>query len=312
MNPVLLLGVVLLATFGLVSLLLSGLLALAWRAGLSRRSAASIDLMSLRLLPAAGAALIALAVVLPAFVRYEPHREQEAVGPLLILLAAFALACLAHGLWRGWQACRAARALLERWGLSKAGNAECPQAVRVVDDAEPFIAVIGAWRPCIVATESVRAACWPEEFREVLAHEAAHVTARDNLKLLLLVAAPDALAWTPLAATLTARWRDAAERDADQCATGHDTVRRLALASALIKVARLFTSPGRSRPALGMAVAADDVPGRVRRLLGPPAQPLRAVILRVLAGVAVLIPLMALPRYALVHEFLEQLVGFGR
>jgi len=174
------------------------------------------------------------------------------------------------------------------------------------------VAVIGAWRPRIVATESVRAACNAEEFRAVLAHEAAHLAARDNLKLLLLTAAPDALAQTPLAAVLTERWRAAAECEADQCATGGDHDRRLALASALIKVARLLKSRRAPHPALGMPVAADDVPARVRALLEPPVPRAPGRILASLVGGALLIPLLALPRYALLHELIEQLIALGR
>ncbi len=310
MSPAALLGLVLLATVGLVGLLLSGLLALVWRAGLERLRATSLDLLGLRLLPSAGALLVALSVVLPAFLSFEPHQEHEAAGPVLIVLAALAAAGLAGGLWRGWRACRAARALLAccRPGPDRVGE----DTVQVVDAAQPLVAVIGAWRPRIVASESVRAACNAEEFRAVLAHEAAHLAARDNLKLLMLVAAPDALALTPLAAVLTERWRAAAEGEADQCATRGDGERRLALASALIKVARLVKCRATPHPALGMPVAADDVPGRVQALLGPPAARAQGRILAALAAAVLLIPLLALPRYALLHELIERLIALGR
>ncbi|HWW32855.1 MAG TPA: M56 family metallopeptidase [Steroidobacteraceae bacterium] len=310
MNPAVLLGLVLLATFSLVSLMLAALLALAWRAGLAHLRATSLDLLALRLLPSAGALLIALTVVLPAFVGFEPHREREAAGPLLIVLAVLAVAGLTAGIWRAGRAVRAARALLERCrpGPDRIGH----EAVHVAETSEPIVAVIGAWRPRIVATESVRAACSGEEFRAVLAHEAAHLAARDNLKLLLLTAAPDALALTPLAAALAERWRTAAECEADQRATGADSERRLALASALIRVARLMQSRGAPQPALGMPVAADDVPGRVRTLLAPPTPNSRARILAVLTAGALLLPLLALPCYALLHELIERLVGLGR
>jgi bla regulator protein blaR1 len=310
-NPPVLRVLVLLATFGLVSLLLSGLLALAWRAGLGRVSATSLDLLALRLLPSAGALLIALTVVLPAFLGFEPRREQEAAGPVLIALAALAIATLAGGVWRGWRAARAARTLLHRCRPEPlAGPQGTP--VHVLESSEPLVAVIGAWRPRIVATKAVRAACSGEEFGAVLAHEAAHLAARDNLKLLLLTAAPDALALTPFAAALAERWRAAAEYAADQRATRGNPERRLALASALIKVARLVQSRAAPQRALGMPVAMDDVQGRVRALLDPPACPLRARILAALAAGGLLVPLLAPPRYALLHELIEQLVGLGR
>jgi Zn-dependent protease with chaperone function len=309
MSSAVLLCLVLLATYALVGVLLSAVLALAWRAGLHRMVAGSIDLLSLRLLPSAGAALVALAVVLPAFVWYEPHREDEAAGPLVIVLAGLAVACLGNGAWRAWRACGAARELLGRAGLTEP---YCVQGhpVHLVGTPAPFIAVIGAWRPRIVATESIRAACNPDEFQQVLAHEAAHVAAHDNLKLLLLLAAPDALAWTPLAESLLMRWRTAAEREADERATGNDLQRRLALASALIKVARLVVN--HEPPlALGMPVATDDVPDRVRRLLGPPVRRSRAVILHILMVCGLVTALTAPPRYAFLHQLIEQLVRLG-
>lgn len=313
MSPALLLALVLLAAFGLGTLLLSGVLVLAWRAGLARTRATAADLLALRLLPPAGALLIALTVVLPAFLAFEPPREEEGAGPVLILLAVLAMGALTAGLVRGWRAVRASRALLQCCRPEPAiGGGVEGMVVHLAESADPLVALIGAWRPRIVATESVRAACSREEFQAVLAHEAAHRAAWDNLKLLLLIAAPDALALTPLAAALTERWRSAAEYAADQRATAGNRARRLALASALIKVARLVRGRSTPQAALEMPVAMDDVPGRVRALLAPPARPLRARILAALAGALVLIPLIALPRYAQLHELIEQLVTLGR
>lgn len=311
MTPGLLLVLVLLAAFALAGLALAALLAVAWHVGLRRAALTSLDLVGLRLLPAAGALLIVLAVVLPAFLSFEPEREQETAGPWLIVLAAFAAACLGAGLWRAWRALRAARSLLSDYRLHSHGAGQ-GAPVHIVAASEPLVAVVGAWRPCVVATDSVQAACDGEEFRAVLAHEAAHVTAHDNLKLLLLIAAPDALSLTPLAASLTERWRAAAESEADARATGTDAGRRLALASALIKLARLINRREAPRPALGMSVAGDDVPARVRALLEPPARPVPPRLLAALATCALLIPLLALPRYALLHELIELLVGLGR
>ncbi len=310
MNPAVVLALVLLATYAVLALGLSALAVLAWQAGLERARATSLDFLAVRLLPSAGALLIALTVVLPAFLAFEPRHEQEAAGPWLWLLAMLAGAALVGGICRGWRAVRAARALLRCCGADPHGAGTGP-AVHVVDCAEPLVAVIGAWRPRIVASESVRAACSGEEFRAVLAHEAAHVAARDNLKLLLAIAAPDPLALTPLASRLTERWRTVAECEADQRATGGDDERRLALASALIKVARLRGCTRRGA-ALAMPVAADDVPGRVRALLELPPRPMRARVFLALAGGALLLPLLALPCYAQLHELIEQLVHLGR
>jgi beta-lactamase regulating signal transducer with metallopeptidase domain len=162
----------------------------------------------------------------------------------------------------------------------------------------------------VVTAECVVSACSQDEFRQVIAHEAAHVSARDNLKLLLLLACPDALAWTTLGAALSDRWRTEAEFDADQRAAGNDPQKRVELASALIKVARLFDTDHRTRHALTMPVALDDVEGRVRQLLAP-EQAASATISKALASLALLIPVTAVPLYSLIHEVLEALVRFG-
>ena len=311
MSSVLILDIVLLATFGLAALLLAGLVAVAWHAGLSRMRLASVDLLALRLFPVAGALVFAVTVVLPAFLSYEPHQDREAAGLLLLILAAFALLTLGHGIWRGSRAWAAARSLLKECGPAKRWVVENGHSVQVIDAAEPIIGVIGGWRPQVVTTECIISACSRDEFRQVVAHEAAHVSARDNLKLLLLLACPDALAWTTLGAALSERWRREAEFAADERATGDDPQKRVELAAALIKVARLLDTGFRARHALTMPVALDDVEGRVRQLLAP-APTVSATISRALALLVLLMPVGALPLYALVHELIETLVRSGR
>jgi beta-lactamase regulating signal transducer with metallopeptidase domain len=251
-----------------------------------------------------------MTVVLPAFLSREPYRDREAGGPLLLILAAFALLTLGHGIWRGCRAWTAARSLLQTCGPAKRCVVENGCIVQVVDIPKPIVGVIGGWRPRVVTTECVISACSREEFRQVVAHEAAHVSTRDNLKLLLLLACPDALAWTVLGAALTERWRTEAEFAADQRATGGDPQKRLELASALIKVARLFDTSLCARHALTMSVALDDVEGRVRQLLAP-ARASSPRLSKALASLALLTPVAALPLYALVHELIETLVRFG-
>jgi hypothetical protein len=309
-SSALLLCIVLLATFGLAAVLLAGLVAIAWHAGLSRVRTASADLLAIRLLPVAGAVVFAVTVVLPAFLSHEPYRDREAAGPLLLILAAFALLTLAHGIWRGCRAWTAARSLLQACGPARRCVVENGCMVQVVDIPKPIVGVIGGWRPRVVTAECVISACSRVEFRQVVAHEAAHVSTRDNLKLLLLLACPDALAWTVLGAALTERWRTEAEFAADQRATGDDPQKRLELASALIKVARLFDTGLCARHALTMSVALDDVESRVRQLLAP-ARATSPRLSKALASLALLTPVAALPLYAVVHELIETLVRFG-
>jgi hypothetical protein len=310
MNFACTLGLVLLAAYGLASLLLSIVVAGIWRLRLERMRATSGELLALRLLPSAGAFFLALSVVLPAFLTYEPNRAVEPVGPLLLVLALFALAAIGGGIRRGCKAWSAAAVLLRSCGPAK----RCEMAgleIDIVDVREPMVAVVGAWHPRIVAATAVLAACDAEEFRQVIEHEAAHISARDNLKLLLLLASPDALAWLPAGDALTARWRTAVEFEADDAATGRNIRNRVALASALIKVARLSTAAKRELAVLLMPVALDDVEGRVRRLLAPATE--SPATRRVSLGMAcaLLFALAVVPLYGPIHEFLEVLVAFG-
>jgi Zn-dependent protease with chaperone function len=300
------------AFYGLISLTLSILVAIAWRFGLARMCSSSRDFLALRLLPAGGATLLTLTVVLPSFVVYEPGSQIEEAGPFLMALVFLVLIIVSAGIVRAGRAVWAARALLQSCGSTDHWCAEDGQRVDLIDIAEPIVAVVGGWRPQIVAARQVFVTCSSEEFRQVIAHEAAHVSSRDNLKLLVFLISPDALAWLPSGVALAARWRAAAEFEADERATGSDPRKRVALASALTKVARLSTGARRPLPALSMPVALDDMEGRVRQLLSlSPRTTRRTALNGVVTWVAVL-PLIAVPLYGHVHQFIEALVALGR
>ena len=303
---------VLAGVYGLANLLLSILIACAWRSGLERRRSTSGELLALRLLPCAGASLLTLTVVLPAFCLYEPRHDAEQTGPLLVMAALFALGAAGHGALRAWRAVSATRGLLRRCGPADRSSMMAGRGVDIVDVPEPLVAVVGAWRPRILAAGCIRAACSEEEFRQVMAHEAAHVSAHDNAKLLLLLLCPDALAWMTAGTGLTERWRAAAELEADARASGSDPRRRVALASALIKVARLSSGAPRQSTLLGMPVAFDDVQGRVRQLLSPPARPHKRLPVRLLMACSLMIVALGVPMYPIVQGLVESLVALGR
>jgi len=313
------LPLVMLAAYGICNVLLSAAVVIAWRAGLRARLAAADAVLGVRLLPAAGSAALVLTVILPAFLLYEPRHAHDEPGPLLVISALFALLLLADGIRRGWRARRATRAFLPNAlpHLSLPGTQGTE--VTVVNVAQPLVGVVGSWRQRIIAARSVAAACDREEFRQVLAHEAAHMDARDNLKLLMLLAMPDPLAWLPTGSALREHWRAATELEADERASGSDPRKRLALASALIKVARLSIAssiagsrPGNdgSRPA--GAESGGGLERRVRRLLAPAPAMYRSFPGRRLLTYALLVPLLAMPLYASVHRLIEVLVAFGR
>ena len=306
------LPLVMLAAFGLFNLLLSAAVAVGWRVlGRVRRAKADV-VLGIRLLPAVGSAALVLTVVLPAFLLHEPPHAHDEPGMLLVVSALFSLVTLGDGLRRGWRAWRTTRALMRNARtLADQPVPDAPE-VSVIDVKAPLVGVVGGWRQRIVTAPCVAAACDDEEFRQVLAHERAHRDAWDNLKLLLLLAAPDALAWLPTGRALTEHWRAATELEADEQASGPDPRNRLALASALIKVARLAVSDDRARGGSLRSVGLGGLEDRVRRLLAPSPGASRGFTgLRLLAG-AILVPLLAMPLYAPIHSLIEVLVAFGR
>jgi Zn-dependent protease with chaperone function len=303
---------VLLASYGLCNLLLSVAVGALWRAGgflpLKRADA----LLALRLLPAAGSALAVLTVVLPAFLLYEPAHADDKPGALLVVAAGLALLVIFDGIRRAARAARAARALVRSAPPLRTEAFEDGARVSLVNLSEPVVAVVGGWRQRIVAAHCVAAACDGEEFRQVVAHETAHIDARDNLKLLALLAVPDVLAWLPAGRALNAQWQAAAEIEADERASGADPHKRVALASALIKVARLAIAGPRSARGAHANEPGDGLEQRIKRLLAPPAGGAPAFPGRRIATSALLVPLLAVPLYAFVHRVIEFLVAFGR
>ena len=102
-----------------------------------------------------------------------------------------------------------------------------------------MMALVGVLRPRLLVTRGLVAALTDEELAASIAHEVGHSRARDNLKRLLMRAAPDLLTATPAARAIERRWASAAEHRADRMAADDSPVARCALASALVKVARL-------------------------------------------------------------------------
>ena len=304
---------VLLAAYGLCNLLLSAAVALAWRTRLRRHLTEADAVLGIRLLPALGSATLVLTVVLPAFLLYEPRHAHDHPGPLLVVSALFALLALGDGIRRGWRALRATRTLLRsaRPLLTPATAVTGGTGITVIDTKVPLVGVLGGCKQRIVAARCVTTACDHEEMRQVLAHEAAHMRARDNLKLLMLLTTPDALAWLSTGSALTEQWRAATEVEADERASGGDPRKRVALASALIKVARLSLASGQPREAVRVSAHGKQLERRVRRLLAPSPAIYRTLPRRRLLACALLAPLLAVPLYASVQRLIEALVAFG-
>ena len=135
-----------------------------------------------------------------------------------------------------------------------------------VDVAAPVMALAGLFRPRLLITRGVLDALTEEELRAGVAHELGHWRAWDNLKRLAMRAAPDLLWLTSTAGTIEARWASAAEHAADHGACDDERA-RCALASALVKVARLVPPRTPLAEPISTLVDGGDIASRVRRLL---------------------------------------------
>jgi Zn-dependent protease with chaperone function len=315
-----------LAAFALTSALASLAVLVAWR-GLGSRLArvsparqAAIAL-GLRLLPSAAALAVSIFLVAPAWLSLEPEATGESPGIVLVSLAVAGLALLATGLGRGILALRATRQLLGDWlpAAKPLVLAASPAPAYRIRDSFPAVCVVGILRPRLFVAEKVLDHLSAGEMEAVLAHEAGHLRARDNLKGLLVRSCVDGLAATGLGRGLERAWREAAESLADAQAASKAATQALDLATALIKVARLAPSAARVElpaPALhtggdfasrvealvvkahGMARGGAGATGRAARV------PAAAVLVTVAAVLAAGLP-SVLP---LVHIVIEALV----
>jgi Zn-dependent protease with chaperone function len=256
----------------------SGLVGAALVPWLWRRIAATTPadraaaLLRLRLFPAA-LALTGASFAAASYLLFEPRANHENTGITLLMLAVLATVLGLGAIVRTGQLSRATRNACRGW-LRTAEPVIVPGTgipTLAVDTEFPIVAVVGVLRPRLIVARSVLAACTPEELATIAAHEQAHVTARDNLRRAMFLLAPDIVGWLPLSGRLLAEWREATEEAADDAAAASSPDRRLVLAQALIKVARL--APAGWRPTALPASALYDgesIARRVRRLLAPP------------------------------------------
>ena len=237
-------------------------------------------LFALRLFPSAASLFALFALFVPAYLAHEPRGSGETVGLPLLALALLGCLVLVSAALRGLRAGNETRRLAQAWAedaepldLAVAGM----PAYRI---AHPFpvVAVLGVRHPRLYVAGQVLSSLGDSELHAVLEHERAHVAARDNLRHWLLRSCPDVLAWTPAGRRLDRAWLAAAEEAADERAARGKPEAALALAEALLRVARLAPAAC-SAPLPELALHnGDDLARRVRRLVAaPPPPPARSV-----------------------------------
>ena len=191
---------------------------------------------------------------MPSYWTYEPRDVVEGFDITLTALALGAAALLITAIVRGVSAWRGAVRRTRVWMESARPIAIAGTGIPVseIDIDTPLMALVGVLRPRLLVTRGLVAALTDEELAASIAHEVGHSRARDNLTRLLMRATPDLLTATPAARAIERRWASAAEHRADRMAAHDSPVARCALASALVKVARLTPAvtplAGRSAP----------------------------------------------------------------
>jgi Zn-dependent protease with chaperone function len=268
--------------------------------------------LSVRLFPAALSITFVALVFLPSYWKYEPREMVEGFDVSLTALAVLGVALLATAVARGVLAWRRASRRTEAWlrlarPLPLHGTAV--PAFEIDVDA-PIMALVGVLRPRLLITRGVLDALTGDELAAGVAHEIGHRRAWDNLKRLAMRAAPDLLCTSAVARAIEARWASASEHAADRlaCDTGRA---RCALASALVKVARLTPPITPIAEPISTLVDGGDIASRVQRLLedGEPQTPRRRVTR---PWLAIALPALVLAAYSpllrIVHLATEVLV----
>jgi Zn-dependent protease with chaperone function len=226
-------------------------------------------LLVLRLLPALGGALVVAAFCLPSYLWLEPPAPTERVG-----FGCMAAALLGASMWgvslaRGLRAAAASRSFLQgcrrlaiRTRLPRKWAEAC-----IVDGPAPLLALGGILRPRLVISRAVLRTLTREQLAAALRHERAHWTSRDNLKRLCILLAPGVLPFAGSSQTIERGWRKFAEWAADDRAAAGSARRSLALAAALVRVARLTAEAPPTPLARALSGDADQLSARVDRLL---------------------------------------------
>jgi hypothetical protein len=240
-----------------------------WMSSRPARTIAPAFWFAVRILPACAAALFVAAVFLPSYWRYEPRETTEGFDLTLTACALAAGGLLAGAGIRGLSAWWRAASRVGVWlqAARPLRLAHSTIAAFEVDSERPLMALAGVMRPRLIVTRGLMAALSEDELAACVAHELGHWHVWDNLKRLAMHASPDVLFGTSAAREIERRWASAAEHAADDMAGNHGVAARCALASALVKVAKLIPEPRVLTEPISTLIGGGEIASRVRRLL---------------------------------------------
>jgi Peptidase family M48 len=256
-----------LAWFLAVNLALSALTA--WAASREIRRESPAFWFALRMLPGGAALLFVAAVFVPSYWRYEPRDVLEGFDLTLTACAAAAAGLLGAAAIRGFTAWWRATSRVRCWMQTARPLILEGTSIGAfeIDVKRPLMVLVGVLRPRLLVTRGLMEALSAEELAACVAHELGHSRAWDNLKRLAMRTSPDALFATSAAREIERRWASASEHTADAMAGHRGIAVRCALASALVKVARLMPGQPAVTEPISTLVGGSEIASRVRRLL---------------------------------------------
>lgn len=252
-----------LALFAVMYGTLSCLVGAAWLVGqrLYRRRvpARPSVLFGIRILPFAVSSLFAVFFTFPSFWLMERRALDE--DATTFLLAVFALVLLGGGAARVLRVSRLTSRLVSQWRSKTNAERDAKASTLSAAQGAPAMMLVGIWHPRVMVSDMATAALSENELRVAVRHELAHRRSWDNLKKLLMNAAP-----FPGMAGIERAWREAAELEADDSAveTRQDA---LDLATALIKLSRSASRWTEPEIASTLVCGSSAVTLRVHRLL---------------------------------------------
>lgn len=226
------------------------------------RSAARF-LFFLRLLPVALGTAAVIALCVPSYVLLEPRAAPERVGAACLITASLAAFVWLASLIRVGRAVAISHRCNQSWqraGVEKTGEL-------IVESDAPLLVLSGLFRPRLVISQGVLQTLSADQLSVALLHENAHRNSRDNWKRLLLLLVPAPLPFPALLSPLEQAWAKFREWAADDEAVQGDSDHALSLASALLRVARMGTSPRLSFLHTSLVAGDHDLSQRIERLL---------------------------------------------
>ena len=232
-----------------VSLVVAGVSPLTVRFAERLRPAAGARLLlGLRLAPMVLSLATIAAFCVPSYLRFE-HDAEESVGLLCLAMSLCGLLILAASMVRlVWGMMLSARFSKHFQGSSR-----------------PVFALVGLLRPKVMVSGPIIDALSTAQMEVAMRHEAVHSDSLDNLKRLAIFAAPNVLPGS--LRMLERHWSRLTEWAADDAAVAGESWRAIALAEALVCVARLSGTQDFGPVVSSLVSGQDDLSRRVGRLL---------------------------------------------